>query len=55
VLFGSLHTRTGSLVPGYALLIASATASGILMLLIPGMRRRTLDGTVSNSSQSVET
>jgi MFS family permease len=49
VLFGSLHTRTGSLASGYALLIASATASGILMLLIPGMRRRAIDATASNS------
>ena len=37
-LFGYLHTRTGSLSWGYAMLIASASASGILMLMIPGAR-----------------
>lgn len=35
VLFGYLHTRTGSLTSGYIMLIASATGSGILMLAIP--------------------
>ncbi|MDP9051577.1 MAG: MFS transporter [Acidobacteriota bacterium] len=43
VLFGSLTTRTGSLTSGWILLIASATASGVLMLFVPGIRRSILD------------
>lgn len=39
MLFGYLHTRTGSLVWGCVMLIASSTASGVLMLAIPGTRR----------------
>ncbi len=42
-LFGYLHTRTGSLSWGYAMLIASASASGILMLAIPGPRRPAIE------------
>ena len=43
VLFGYLNTRTGSLHAGYAMLIASATASGVLMLAMPGTRRVVAD------------
>lgn len=39
ILFGYLHTRTGSLSYGYATLIASGIASAILMVVIPGTRR----------------
>jgi ACS family tartrate transporter-like MFS transporter len=39
VLFGYLNTRTGSLTAGYWMLIASAVASGVLMLVVPGTRR----------------
>lgn len=38
-LFGYLHARTGSHSWGYSMLVASATASGILMLTISGKRR----------------
>jgi MFS transporter, ACS family, tartrate transporter len=39
MLFGYLHTRTGSLSSGYAMLMASGIASAILVLVIPGTRR----------------
>ena len=39
ILFGYLHTRTGSLSYGYAMLMASGIASVILILVIPGTRR----------------
>ena len=38
-LFGYLHTRTGSLTSGYAMLMTSAVASAVLILVVPGMRR----------------
>ena len=41
--FGYLHTRTGSLATGYAAMTACSATSGVLMLMIPGLRRRTLD------------
>ncbi len=41
--FGYLHTRTGSLATGYAAMAVCWTAAGVLMLMIPGLRRRTRD------------
>lgn len=41
--FGYLHTRTGSLASGYAALAACCAASGVLMLMIPGLRRKVRD------------
>ena len=38
--FGYLETRTGSFSPGLALLMVSALAGGVLILNIPGVRRR---------------
>ena len=38
--FGYLHTRTGSLSFGFALMMVSAFAAGILMLLTPRARQR---------------
>ncbi len=38
--FGYLKTRTGSFSPGLALLMVSALAGGVLILNIPGARRR---------------
>jgi sugar phosphate permease len=38
--FGYLHTRTGSLAAGYAAMAVSWAASGVLMLMIPGLRRK---------------
>jgi ACS family tartrate transporter-like MFS transporter len=40
--FGYLHTRTGSLTTGYAAMAVSWAASGVLMLMIPGLRRKTV-------------
>jgi predicted MFS family arabinose efflux permease len=37
--FGYLHTRTGSLTTGYFAMAVSWAASGVLMLMIPGLRR----------------
>ncbi|HEY4380218.1 MAG TPA: MFS transporter [Acidobacteriaceae bacterium] len=53
VLFGYMNTRTGSLHAGYAMLIASAAASGGLMLMVPGMRRAAA-GEVAESAVSAE-
>jgi MFS transporter, ACS family, tartrate transporter len=52
-LFGYLNTRTGSINSGYAMLVASATASGILMLVIPGTRRAAIEE-VSESALSAD-
>ena len=41
--FGYLHTRTGSLASGYAAMSVSWAASGVLMLMIPGLRRKARD------------
>jgi ACS family tartrate transporter-like MFS transporter len=41
--FGYLHTRTGSLASGYAAMAVSWAASGVLMLMIPGLRRKARD------------
>jgi MFS transporter, ACS family, tartrate transporter len=41
--FGYLHTRTGSLTTGYAAMAVSWAASGVLMLMIPGLRRKARD------------
>jgi ACS family tartrate transporter-like MFS transporter len=38
-LFGYLNTRTGSLSAGYTMMVVSSTMSGVLMLLVRGMRR----------------
>lgn len=38
--FGYLHTRTGSLATGYAAMAVCWAASGMLMLMIPGLRRK---------------
>jgi ACS family tartrate transporter-like MFS transporter len=38
--FGYLHTRTGSLATGYAAMALSSAASGVLMLMIPGLRQK---------------
>jgi MFS family permease len=40
--FGYLHTRTGSLTTGYAAMAVSWAASGVLMLMIPGLRRNAM-------------
>jgi MFS family permease len=40
--FGYLHTRTGSLASGYAAMAVCWAASGVLMLMIPGLRRKTV-------------
>jgi len=41
--FGYLHTRTGSLASGYAAMTVSWAASGVLMLMIPGLRQKARD------------
>jgi nitrate/nitrite transporter NarK len=41
--FGYLHTRTGSLASGFAAMAVCWAAAGILMLFIPGMRRKARD------------
>lgn len=38
--FGYLHTRTGSLTVGYAAMAASWAVAGVLMLTVPGLRRK---------------
>ena len=39
--FGYLHTRTGSLATGYAAMALCWAASGVLLLMIPGLRQKT--------------
>jgi sugar phosphate permease len=41
--FGYLHTRTGSLTTGYVAMAVSWAASALLMLMIPGLRRKQPD------------
>ena len=38
--FGYLHTRTGSLATGYAAMAVCWAASGVLLLMIPGLRQK---------------
>ena len=38
--FGYLHTRTGSLATGYAAMAMCWAASGVLLLMIPGLRQK---------------
>ena len=38
--FGYLHTRTGSLATGYAAMAVCWVASGVLLLMIPGLRQK---------------
>ncbi|HEY5029561.1 MAG TPA: hypothetical protein VIK39_14210, partial [Candidatus Angelobacter sp.] len=38
--FGYLHTRTGSLASGYTAMAVCWAASGVLMLMIPGLRQK---------------
>jgi len=51
--FGYLHTRTGSLATGYAAMAVCWAASGVLMLMIPGLRRKVVDE-VAESALSAE-
>jgi sugar phosphate permease len=46
--FGYVHTRTGSLVTGYSAMAVSWAASGVLMLMIPGLRRQNCGATAAD-------
>jgi len=52
--FGYLRTRTGSLASGYGAITVSWAASGVLMLMIPGLRQKARDAHFPSASATAD-